>query len=368
MSIVLHPEAAARDDAACEDAARVDFGRRTVRWRIAGLRLRIDVRSVAVCAVLAAATIAIGLISLASGDYALSVPEVISAIVTGDDGFARTVVVDWRMPRVLAAIVFGAALGLSGAIFQSLTRNPLASPDVIGFSTGSYTGALIVIAVVGGSSLQVAGGALLGGLGTAALVYLLAYRRGVQGFRLIVVGIAASAMLSSANTWILLTTDLQSAMTGAVWGAGSLNTTSWQQALLGAAVIGALMCALLPLARPLRQLQLGDDAARALGVRAEPTRLGLVLVGVGLIAAVTAVAGPIAFVALCAPQIGVRLARSTGIALAPAALTGALLLCAADYAAQHLLPTPLPVGVVTVVLGGGYLIWLLVRETRRRTA
>ncbi|WP_129664277.1 FecCD family ABC transporter permease [Phytoactinopolyspora endophytica] len=347
-------------------AARVDFGRRTLRWRRGGFWLRFDLRTIVVCAAITAATVLVALVTLGSGDYVLSIGEVGSAIFVGDDGFARTVVLEWRMPRVAASIVFGAALGVSGAIFQSLTRNPLASPDIIGFSAGSYTGALIVIILIGGSYLDVAAGALAGGITTAAVVYLLAFKRGVQGFRLIVVGIAISAMLGSLNTWMMLTADLEVAMTAAVWGAGTLNATSWEQAGIGALVIFLLLCATAALARPLRQLELGDDAAKALGVRAEPSRLGLIVVGVALTATVTAAAGPIAFVALAAPQIARRLARTPGVALAPAAFLGAFLLCTADYVAQHRLPAALPVGVVTVVVGGGYLVWLLIHEARRR--
>lgn len=341
------------------------FGRRTARLSVGDIALRVDVRTVAVCAITAAATIAVALLSVASGDYKLSLAQVISAFT--DNSFAHTVVVEWRAPRVLASIVFGAALGVSGAIFQSLTRNPLASPDIIGFSTGSYTGALVVITVLGGASyLGVASGALIGGLATAVIVYLLAYKRGVQGFRLIVVGIAISAMLASLNTYLLLVSDHDAAISAAVWGAGSLNATTWNQVAFGGAVIGALLVATARLSRPLRQLELGDDAAAALGVRAEPARLALIMVGVALTAAVTAAAGPIAFVALAAPQVARRLTRAPGVALTPAAFTGALVLCAADYGAEHLLTTALPVGVVTVVIGGVYLVWLLIGEARKR--
>lgn len=347
-------------------ATQVDFGRRTLRWHRHGLWFRFDLRTIVVCALIATLTTLIALVSLASGDFKLSIPQVISAILGQDDGFARTVVLDWRLPRVFASIVFGAALGVSGAIFQSLTRNPLASPDIIGFSTGAYTGALIVIITIGGSYLEVASGALIGGMATAAIVYLLAFKRGVQGFRLIIVGIAVAAMLMSLNTWLILNAELEVAISAAVWGAGSLNATNWEQAGIGAAVI-MLLAVLAPLSRPLRQLELGDDAAKALGVRTESSRLALITLGVALTATVTAAAGPIAFVSLAAPQIGLRLTRAPGVPLAPAAFVGALLLCAADYVAQHVLPNSLPVGIITVVVGGGYLIWLLVHEARRRS-
>jgi iron complex transport system permease protein len=237
---------------------------------------------------------------------------------------------------------------------------------VIGFSSGSYTGALIVIVLIGGDYLQVAGGALLGGIATALLVYVLAWRRGVQGFRLIVVGIGLAAMLDSLNTWMLLKAKLEVAMSAAAWGAGSLNGLSWDQVAIGSACVAGLLALAGVLSRPMRQLELGDDTAASQGVRIAAVRLGLIVIGVALTATVTAASGPIAFIALSAPQIARRLARTAGITLAPAAFVGALLLGAADFIAQHLAPAPLPVGLITVIIGGGYLGWLLFVEARRR--
>ncbi|SMY05037.1 iron complex transport system permease protein [Brevibacterium aurantiacum] len=346
---------------------RVDFGHRTVVVHRGPLAVRWRTRTAIVCAILAVLTIAVTVWALILGDYPLTLSQVWQAL-TGDPeaGFARTVVVEWRAPRAVAAVVFGAALGASGAVFQSLTRNPLASPDIIGFSTGSYTGALIVIILINGTYLQLAGGAILGGIATAALVYVLAWRRGVQGFRLIIVGIAVSAVLGSLNTWLMLTADLEVAMSAAVWGAGSLNGTNWDQVFYGGAIIVVLLAGIAALAPGLQQLQLGDDAARATGTRVEPVRLGVMVLGVALVAVVTAAAGPISFIALAAPQIARRIARTPGVTVAPAAFMGALLLAAADVIAQHLLPVSLPVGVVTVVIGGAYLVWLIIREVRRR--
>jgi ABC-type enterobactin transport system permease subunit len=346
---------------------QVDFGHRTLVVRTGGWATRWHGRSVLVCAVLAIATLAVTVWALTLGDYPLSLAQVWAA-VTGDPdaGFARTVVVEWRAPRAVAAVVFGAALGVSGAAFQSLIRNPLASPDIIGFSAGSYSGALVVIILIHGSYLQLAAGALIGGIATAVVVYLLAWRGGVQGFRLIIVGIAISAMLTSLNTWLMLNAKLKVAMSAAAWGAGSLTGTSWGQALIGSGVILLLFGVLAVFSPALKQLELGDDAARATGARVERVRVVVLVLGVALTATVTAAAGPIVFVALAAPQIARRLARSPGVTLAPAAFTGALLLAAADVTAQNLLPVELPVGVVTVVAGGAYLVWLLIREVRRR--
>ncbi|WP_425483680.1 FecCD family ABC transporter permease [Cellulomonas taurus] len=323
------------------------------------VRAQIAVTALTVVALLLA-VVALGL-----GDYPLSVPEVVRALVT-DQGFASTIVVQWRLPRVLVALVFGAALGVSGALFQSLTRNPLGSPDVIGFSTGSYTGVLLVTTVVGTGTLGVSAGALIAGLATALVVYLLAYRDGVQGFRLIVVGIGVTGMLHGVNVWLLLRAKTEVAMAASIWGAGSISLTGWSQALPAFAVFAVLTPLIWAVRGPLRQLELGDDAAGAHGLRVETTRLAVVVLGVALIATVTASAGPIAFVALSAPQIARRLTRSAGLPLLASALTGGVLLLGADLIAQHVLPTAVPVGVVTVVLGGIYLLTLIVREARRR--
>lgn len=345
----------------------MDFGRRTVVLRAAGLALRWQVRAMGWTVALWLLTIVMTGWALTQGDYPLSLAQVWSALAgDADAGFHRIVVVEWRAPRAVAAVVFGAALGLAGAVFQSLTRNPLASPDIIGFSTGSYTGALIVIVLIGGTYAQLAAGAVVGGLVTAAVVYVLAWRRGVQGFRLIIVGIAVSAMLTSFNTWLLLTAELEVALSASAWGVGSLTGIGWTPVAWAGGLVVVLSAALVPLSPGLRQLELGDDAARASGVRVEPVRLAVVVVGVALTATVTAAAGPVMFVALAAPQIARRLTRAQGIPLVAAAATGALMLAAADAIAQHALPVALPVGVVTVVIGGSYLIWLIIREARRR--
>ncbi|TRO55984.1 MULTISPECIES: iron chelate uptake ABC transporter family permease subunit [unclassified Streptomyces] len=344
----------------------VDFGLRVLVLRHRRIAILLRWRSAVVCAVLAVAITGTAVLALMTGSYALSPGQVLSALTGRETGIVHDIVVEWRLPRVAAAVVFGAALGVSGALFQSLLRNPLADPGIIGLSEGSYTGALIVILVVNGTYVQLVGGALLGGMATAVAVYVLAHRRGVQGFRLIVVGIGVSAMLGSLNTWLILKADLNQAMSAAAWRAGSLNGVSWGQVVIGGACVAVLLLLAGMLSRPMRQMELGDDVAASQGVRLAPVRLGLILVGVALTATVTAASGPIVFISLVAPQIGRRLARTAGITLAPAAFVGALLCLVSDYLAQHVAPTPLPVGIITVVLGGGYLGYLLFTEARRR--
>ncbi|MBD8467144.1 iron chelate uptake ABC transporter family permease subunit [Plantibacter sp. CFBP 8798] len=322
-------------------------------------------RTLLVCAAALLAIVVAGIAGLALGDYPLTTDEVIGVLTGRVDGLARTVVLDWRLPRVLAAIGFGAALGVSGAIFQTLTRNPLASPDIIGLANGSFTGMLVALLLLGGSWPALMAGSLIGGLAAAVAIFLLALRQGLSGFRFIVVGIGVSAMLAAFNSWLLLRADLDVALFAAAWGAGTLNTATATVVWPALACLVVLFAVLPFAARPLRQLELGDDVAAATGVRLTRERAILIGLAVALVSAVTAVAGPIAFIALAAPQIARRLTRSPGIPLVATGLVGGVLLLASDLVAQHLIPLTVPVGVVTVVVGGLYLTQLLLRERRR---
>ncbi|WP_336214966.1 FecCD family ABC transporter permease [Nonomuraea sp. LPB2021202275-12-8] len=321
-------------------------------------------RTLAVSLALLLAALGLAVLGLCVGGSWTPPQEVLAALAGhGDEVVA---VREWRLPRVAAALVFGTALGLAGAVFQNLTRNALGSPDIVGLDAGSYTGALFAITVLGGTSAQLAASSVAGGLVAAGAVYVLSLRSGLSGLRLVVIGIAVNAMLTALNSWIVLRAELEVGMAATGWSAGSLNGVDWGELVLPFAVIAALAVALAVLAPGMHQAALGDELAVASGVRLNRLRLLLVLAGVGCTATVTAVAGPIVFIALAAPQIGRLLTGAAGLALAPAALSGAVLLLAADLVAQLLLaPVALPVGVVTTVIGGCYLIGLLVRRTRR---
>ncbi|PCG81955.1 iron ABC transporter permease [Streptomyces sp. WZ.A104] len=335
--------------------------------RAGPLSLRATRRAVVVCGLLGITLVALALWAFTLGSYPLSLGD-LTAVMSGTArNSVRTVVLEWRAPRIVAAVLFGAALAVGGAIFQSLTRNPLGSPDVIGFTTGSYTGVVVMLLVGASSYPALAAGALAGGLVTALVVYLLAFRRGVRGFRLIIVGIAVGALLSSVNTWFSVKADVDTALRAAVWGAGSLSAIGWPAVMMAAALTAGVALAAPVAQRRMRRLELGDDTATMLGVPVERTKLLLVVLGVTATAAVTAAAGPIAFVALAAPQIARRLTgRGTSVDLVGSALVGAVLLLGADIAAQHAIPgVILPTGAVTVCVGGAYLLVLLVRESRR---
>lgn len=329
------------------------------------IALLLDKRVMVIAAIIIIAMIVTALISLLSGKYPVDPIDAIRAVMGQGSDMTRMVVTEWRLPRIGLAILLGGALGMSGAIFQSLTRNPLGSPDIIGFASGSYTGALVVMLLLSGGYYQVAVGGLIGGIATAMVVYLLAYRQGMQGFRLIIVGIGVAAMLSAFNAWMIRGADLKVAMAAAVWGAGSLNGLGMEQLVPVLIVLCVVIPPTLLLAPAMRQLEMGDDAARALGVNANRTRLALMIFGVALTAIVTAAAGPIAFIALAAPQIARRLTRSAQSALIPSALMGGLLLLVADWAAQHAFGIQLPVGIMTVSIGGLYFIWILIGEARK---
>ncbi|TPE16722.1 iron-enterobactin ABC transporter permease [Pantoea vagans] len=279
----------------------------------------------------------------------------------------QLIVLEWRLPRVTMALLLGAALGVSGAIFQSLLRNPLGSPDILGFNTGAYSGVLVALVLFQQNMAGLTLAALAGGLLTAAVVWLFSWRNGVETFRLIIVGISVRALLMALNSWLIINASLEAALSAGLWSAGSLNGITWAKTLPVTVVLLLALLATGMLARRMRLLEMGDDTACALGVPVERSRVMLMLTGVILTAASTALAGPLSFIALLAPQIARRLCGGVKGALPLAALCGALLLIAADYAAQHLfLPYQLPVGVITVSLGGLYLIALLIREARRQ--
>ncbi|MQA10309.1 MAG: iron chelate uptake ABC transporter family permease subunit [Pseudonocardiaceae bacterium] len=349
--------------------SQIDFGRsvrvvRVARDRITG---RFDTRSLIVSGVLAVAIVCVLVVSLGTGDVSVSPWRVVRVVFGGGDAPERLVVLQWRMPRALMAVVAGAALAVSGAIFQAMTRNPLGSPDVIGFTSGAYAGAVLSILVLRGSGLSTPVGALLGGLATAMAVYLLAYRRGVEGFRLIIVGIGVSTILAAITTWLMMRAQLELAIQAAVWGTGTIAGTTWWQLGYVSIATSVLIPLALAAAPTLRALGMGEDAARALGTRVRTAMLALTVLGVAMSAAVVAFCGMIMFISLAAPQLARRAAQSGELPLISSALMGALLLSGSDWIAQHGLgEEDLPVGVVTVSVGGAYLIWLLIREARRR--
>jgi iron complex transport system permease protein len=334
---------------------------RAGRWS-----LRYDPRAVLVCAALAALTVCATVLALGTGSYELSPPEVIRTLTGDGPPGAGFVVRDLRLPRALVAVLAGFGLGTAGAVFQSLTRNPLGSPDIIGFGNGASAGALVALIVLDAGAPQTALGAVCGGLVTAAAVYLLAWRQGVHGYRLVLVGIGASAVLGAVTSFLYVRADIGKAAQAASWLIGSLNARGWSDVRVAALGLVVLVPVVTVYGRRLTMLEMGDDTAGALGVPAERSRLVLLAAGTGLTAMAVAAAGPVPFVAMAAPQLARRLTRTPGPNCLPAAWMGALLVALADLTTQRLTHSSLlPVGVTTGITGGVYLAWLLLRDRRR---
>lgn len=283
-----------------------------------------------------------------------------------ESGLARTIVFSWRAPRIATALLVGTALGIAGSLFQALTRNPLGSPDIIGFNTGAYTGVILTMTSGMTSFTSVAFGALIGGLATAFIVMAFSVRLRIDGLRIILVGLGVSAMLSAFNRWLITRSDLNTAMSAASWGAGSLNGIRWSAATPAIVALAIIVTLALFLGSRIDILNLGDDTATALGLAVNRSKFVLLFVGVVLVAITTAVAGPISFIALAAPHIAQRITASPRTPLLIAALTGSILLLIADIIAQRAFaPVQLPVGLVTVVIGGIYLLTLIASASRR---
>ncbi|MEO5793943.1 MAG: iron chelate uptake ABC transporter family permease subunit [Rhodoferax sp.] len=322
-------------------------------------------RTRAVLGTLLLVGLVVTLLGLRLGSYQVPWGAFLAALWGGGDDMGQLVLLNLRLPRALVALGAGAALATAGAIFQSLSRNPLASPDIIGLTTGSATGALVSILWLGDKALNLPMGALVGGLATVSVVYLFSLQRGMQGQRLVLIGLAVAAMLASVNDFLLTRAELDQALQAKMWLHGSLQGTGWLQAqrmALGCAVLLPLAWLLSP---RLRLLEMGVDLATSLGLHVGRSSAYLTLVAVALTALAIACAGPIGFIALAAPQLARRLCRAPGIGLWSAALMGAVLCASADLLARlALAPFQIPVGLVTSALGGAYLTYLLAREWR----
>ncbi|WP_443061608.1 FecCD family ABC transporter permease [Streptomyces sp. NBC_00414] len=333
--------------------------------RLVRVRRRGQARRTLVSGVLLAVVLAALALSLTTGDFVIPLADVLATLAGGGDGGTQFVVLELRLPRALLALLVGICFGLSGAVFQGLLRNPLASPDVIGVSAGASAAAVLASMVLDLSGIALSAVALVGALLTGAAVYLLAWRKGVSGYRLVLVGIGIGTGLSSVVSYVMTRSDVTEAQNAFLWLTGSLNGRSWTHfwPLFGGAVL--LLPLALVAARALPALQLGDEAAGGLGARVEHSRLAMLACATALAGLATAAAGPVGFVAFVSPPIARRLLPGQGAALVPAALVGAALVLLSDYAARHLIPgTQLPVGIVTSLVGAPYLLWLLARANR----
>jgi iron complex transport system permease protein len=330
-----------------------------------GLSLRLDVRAAVVVALILLAALTASVVLIGTGDFPIPAGDVLKTLLGNGNAGQEFIINELRLPRVLVGLLVGASLGLGGALFQAISRNPLGSPDVLGLSQGATAGALTMIVLFSGTATQVTLGALVGGLVTGFAIYLLAWKQGVHGYRLVLVGIGVSAIVTAVNGYLLTRSTLTEAAQAVVWMTGSLSGRDWTQVWPLLWLCAVLVPLVLANARGLRMMEMGDDVSNALGVRVERVRLLLLVAAVLLTAAATAAAGPVSFVALTAPQLARRLTRSPGPNLLPSLCMGATLLVTADWISQKVFGADqLPVGVVTGVLGGVYLLWLLVTERK----
>lgn len=329
-------------------------------------------RVVLVCIIATTLTVFLGALSIGLGDYPISVPRVLEVIFQGEGSrLEKLVVLEWRMPRVATAIAVGCALGLSGALTQTVTRNALASPDILGITTGASAMAvtIIILGSSGGFAGWLAGigiplAALLGAILSATVIWALAWRRQADSYRLVLVGIIITALLSSYINFLMVRADLRDASQAKFWLTGSLARSEWSTTTPIAVLV--IVCAplLAWISYQTLATTLGPDLARALGQRVNAVQVAMLALAVALAAVAVSAAGPIGFIAFVAPQVALRLCGVPNPPLVASALTGAVLLLGADIVTQAILPVELPVGIVTSALGGIFLIYLLVQRTR----
>ncbi|MBM9465153.1 iron chelate uptake ABC transporter family permease subunit [Aeromicrobium sp. YIM 150415] len=338
--------------------AAVRVGRWSLPWRP---------RTAATALAVLASTVVLACVSLAIGDMNISVGRVAAVLVGGGDGGDRFIVLDLRLPRLVVTVLVGLALGLSGAVVQNITRNPLASPDVIGILSGASAGAVAAIVLGTSSTLLIPSMAMAGGLTAAAVVFLASWKGGVEGYRIVLVGIGVAAICSALTSLLLVRARVHEAAQAVVWLTGTLDGRTWTHAVPLMIVVGLVVPVLLVLLHALGALSLGDATAGSIGVRVDSVRV-VALVAATLLASVAAAAtGPIAFVAFVAPQVMMRVIGSPTPPIMGSGLGGAFLLLSTDVIARTLLPVELPVGIVTVVIGAPFFLFLLMARRRRLT-
>jgi iron complex transport system permease protein len=340
----------------------------------------LSVRAAVVAVVMLLLLVALVVVDVGRGDFDIPAGQVVRVLLGGGDPGQRLVVMQLRLPQTAVAVMVGMALGLAGAMTQTFARNPLASPDILGVTDGASAAAVGVIVLAGGAgyggglvsgTLQQVGlplAAFAGGLLTAALLYLLSWRRGIDGQRFVLVGIGVGFFMMALTDWMLTRARIQDVASAQVWLNGSLTARGWDQGIPVAVALVVLAPIGFVLVHALNAMLLGDDTARSLGVRLQVTQ-GLILVSaVGLAAISVSAVGPLDFVALVVPQVALRLCRASRPPLLTSMLAGACLVVGADVLTRVVLPYPLPAGLVTSVLGAPYLIWLLLRSNRRVSA
>ncbi|MFD6165129.1 FecCD family ABC transporter permease [Oerskovia sp. NPDC060287] len=329
------------------------------------MALPVNVRATAWSLVLVAAVVATAVATLTMGRLGIPLAELPGALLENPGGKTGFVLDRLRGPRLVVAIGSGAALGISGTLFQTVTRNPLGSPDVIGLGAGAGAG-VVLTSLLWPGVVPVPVGAM-GGAGLAmALVYLSTGRGFASPSRLVIAGIGIAAMAGAVTQYVVSTVLRDHGMQLTAYLTGSIAAVSWEHARTIGLVLAVVVPLGLVLAPRLRLVEMGDELADSLGARTRATRVGAVVVSVVAAAGAVCVAGPIAFVALTAPQIARRLTGSSSAGTVSSALTGALVMVVADLVVQQApWADGLPVGVLTGAIGGAYLGYLLIHERKK---
>lgn len=317
-----------------------------------------------ITALLAALLTSLFFFALIVGETWYSFGEVMAVIAGDTVPGASFSVGEIRLPRASLAIVAGAAFGVSGITFQTMLRNQLASPDIIGISSGASAAGVVAVVFFHYSQTATSIASLVASLAVAGVVYLLSLHGGFTGTRLILIGIGVAAMLNAVVTYSLSRAAAWDLPTATRWLSGSLNSATWERAVPTSVVVLVLVPLMVLLSHQLNLLRLGDELATGLGVRVPRVRITAIITAVALIAVATAACGPIAFVAFMAGPITMRIVGPSAPLILPTALVGALLTLTADLLGQYLFGTRYPVGVITGALGAPYLIFLLIRTSR----
>ena len=335
-------------------------------WIVVGRRsVLITPRHVVVGLILLALSLAVAVASLRLGKFPVTTQEVIDALQGQGRKIVQVVIVKWKLPRIVLGLVAGLALGVAGALFQAITRNPLGSPDLIGFSTGAQTGILVSVLLLPGSMLSASLASFIGGAAVGTVTYLVSLRGGFTGLRFILVGIAISSMLVSVNRWLLVRVDDDEGLGALKAITGTLGAARWPVVAPTCLAIGVTVALILLASRHLQVLSLGEQVATILGSPTRRASAVLILLGTVLVAVVTMAAGPIGFVALVAPHLARLLTGSPHSPLLVSGLTGSLLMVGADLLSQLVLES-MPVSVVTNAVGGLYLMVALTVAARGR--
>ena len=312
------------------------------------------------------AVVLLAVLSLSIGDYPLAPADLWKTLWGGGDRLQSYVVFQVRMPRLAMALLVGAALGVAGALLQSLLGNPLASPDLLGISGGAGAAAVFGILIVGMGGPLLALAAFVGGLVVAAFLLLAGRHRADGGYRLILAGVGVAFLTVAITNYLMVRAQVELAQAALIWLTGSLASTPWWNVVTVFVVVVLAIPAVVACARWLPITQMGVQTAASLGVRFSTVRLVTVLTAVLLTAVTCAFVGPIAFIALCAPAIARPLLGHGAIGIGTSAAIGAGLLAAADLIAQFGIPgISVPVGVVTGAVGAVFLLWLLATSKGR---